>query len=416
MEFEQMTAAQYRALSDEELETRRKFVVDLCDSDDCDVDSAVLRDEANLIADEIIRRNAKASIRDMHVQQVAEGAGVVVTGQQAVAHRSAAEEEDDPTTTIEYRTAFMGYVMNGTRSDILVQTRGDASTTTSDIGILIPTNLVNRILEKAESVGYILPLVTKTSFPVGQTIPKGSLKPTATWVAEGASSDRQKVPLSGSIVFSAYKLRCEVSISQEVSVQALSVFENKLVDAVAKAMTRAKEAAIINGSGTGKPTGILKETPEEGQAIELASGTDVSYGLLVQAEAALPPEYETGAKWCMHKKSFMAFMGMVDDNGQPIARVNVGVGGRLERTLLGREVVICNEYMPAFNKAPDEDTTWAFIFDFEDYVLNSNYNLGIQRKQDWDTEDWLTKAVEACDGKVIDNGSLVTITSKKAAA
>ena len=35
--------------------------------------------------------------------------------------------------------------------------------------------------------------------------------------------------------------------------------------------------------------------------------------------------------------------------------------------------------------------------------------LGVQRKQDWDTEDWLTKAVMACDGKVIDTGSLVTI-------
>jgi len=35
--------------------------------------------------------------------------------------------------------------------------------------------------------------------------------------------------------------------------------------------------------------------------------------------------------------------------------------------------------------------------------------MGVQRKQDWDTEDMLTKAVMSLDGKVIDKNSLVTI-------
>jgi hypothetical protein len=38
--------------------------------------------------------------------------------------------------------------------------------------------------------------------------------------------------------------------------------------------------------------------------------------------------------------------------------------------------------------------------------------MGIQRKQDWDTEDMLTKAVMSDDGKVGDKGSLVTIAKK----
>lgn len=414
MEFENLDAAAYRAMTDAEFEERRASVEALCVDPECEVPVEQLRMEAQTIATEATRRNTAAQLRAATVAAVASGAGTVLSATDALAQRRAAEDDDDPTNTMEYRTAFMDFVMRGKMAEVLK--RDDANTKTTDIGILIPTNLANRILEKAESIGYILPLVTKTNFPVGQTIPKGTIKPVASWVAEGASSDRQKASVSGSIVFAAHKLRCEVSISQEVSVQALSVFESKLVESVAKAMVRAKEQAIVNGSGTGQPKGILKETPESGQAIELASGTDVSYGLLIQAEAALPPEYENGAKWCMHKKSFMAFMGMVDDNGQPIARVNYGIGGKLERTLLGREVVIANDYMPVFVAAPTADTTWAFLFDFGDYVLNSNYNLGVQRKQDWDTEDHLTKAVEACDGMVVDNGSLVTITSKKAEA
>ena len=45
-------------------------------------------------------------------------------------------------------------------------------------------------------------------------------------------------------------------------------------------------------------------------------------------------------------------------------------------------------------------------------MLNTIYDLGIQRKVDWDTEDNRTKAVMSVDGKVVDKGSLVTITKK----
>lgn len=40
----------------------------------------------------------------------------------------------------------------------------------------------------------------------------------------------------------------------------------------------------------------------------------------------------------------------------------------------------------------EEDTIFAFIFNFKDYAMNSIYDIGIQKKQDWDTEDLLTKA------------------------
>ena len=35
--------------------------------------------------------------------------------------------------------------------------------------------------------------------------------------------------------------------------------------------------------------------------------------------------------------------------------------------------------------------------------------MGVQRKQDWETEDMLTKAVMSVDGKTIDANSLVTL-------
>ena len=195
---------------------------------------------------------------------------------------------------------------------------------------------------------------------------------------------------------------------------AISAFEAKFVENVSKAMVKAIEAAIIEGTGTGQPKGILAETPETGQAIEVAKADKLTYKLLCQAEAAVPEEYEGTAKWCMTKKTFMEFIGMTDASGQPIARVNYGIGGRPERTILGREVVLASTYMDSYADTVAADTIFAFIFDFSDYVLNTVYDMGITRKQDWETEDMLTKAVMSCDGKVVDKGSLVTLTKKNA--
>jgi HK97 family phage major capsid protein len=182
-------------------------------------------------------------------------------------------------------------------------------------------------------------------------------------------------------------------------------------------MTKAVEDAIINGAwndaGTALvgPKGILNETVATGQNVDVAANAGFTYETLVDAEAKLPLAYENGAVWFMTKKTFMEFIAMTDTVGQPIARVNYGIGGKPERTLLGRTVVL-NEYMPNYAATVTNDTVVAFLFNPKDYVLNTNYNMGIQRKQDWDTEDFLTKAVMAVDGKVVDKNSLVTITKK----
>jgi len=308
---------------------------------------------------------------------------------------------------MEYRRAFQQFVTKGT--PIPTELRTDQSTVTSDITSVIPEVVVNRIVENLESTGMILPLITRTSFAAGISIPTSSVKPVATWVSEGASSERQKKTTS-KITFTNFKLRCEISMSMEASVLALSAFEAAFIRQVTEAMVKAIEGKIIStADGTASPRGILAETPPTGQALE---SNALSYADLVAAEAALPQAYENGAVWCMTKKTFMGFIGMVDSQKQPIARVNYGIGGAPERTLLGRTVVLCGDYMDSFSATLEVGKIFAFLFKFSDYALNTIYDMGVQRKQDWDTEDMLTKAVMSVDGKVVDKNSLVTLAKK----
>ncbi|MCL2215774.1 MAG: phage major capsid protein [Defluviitaleaceae bacterium] len=315
-----------------------------------------------------------------------------------------AEDADDPYSSMEYRRAFMRHALKGT--PIPEEFRAGEITHTTDVGSVIPTPVLNRIIEKMESNGMILPLVTRTSFKGGLRIPTSSVKPVATWVAEGEGSDKQK-KTTGEIIFAYHKLRCAVAVTLEVDTMAMPIFEARLIENVVEAMTIAVENAIINGSGIGQPKGILTVAPATGQLIEVVTP---SYQDLVAAESALPMAYERNTRWCMTKKTFMTFAGLVDATGQPIGRVNFGgVTNRPERTILGRSVVLC-DYLPSYTPSLPAGTPFAFLFNFRDYVLNTNLNMGIKRYQDTDTDDWVTRAVMLTDGRVVDENSLVLLS------
>lgn len=207
------------------------------------------------------------------------------------------------------------------------------------------------------------------------------------------------------ITFAYHKLRCAVAVSLEVDTMAVSAFETLLINNIVEAMTKALEQSIIDGDGAGKPKGILAEEVATGQEIESAAP---AYADLIAAEAALPQAYENGAVWCMSKKTFMQYYGLTDTNGQPIGRVNYGIASKPERTLLGRPVVCC-DYVTSFAPSLDAGTKFAFLFNFKDYVLNTNYAMGVKKYEDNDTDDMVTKGIMLVDGKVVDKNSLVVI-------
>lgn len=304
-------------------------------------------------------------------------------------------------TEMEYRKAFMEYVLRG--KEIPMELRADASTTVSDLGAGVPSTLLNRIVDKLEATGMILSRVTRTNYKGGLSIAVSSLKPTASWVNEGAGSEL-KEKTTAAVTFTYFKLRCAVSVSLEVNEMAISAFESAIVANIAEAMTKAIEQAIISGAGSASPKGILAETPVSGQALD---GTPV-YASIMAAEAVLPLAYENDAVWVMSKGTFYQLMAEVGSDGQPIARINQGLDGKPVRALMGREVVLC-PYIDTYATGMTDETAFAFLFNFKDYVLNTNYNVALKKYEDNTTDDVVTKAIMLIDGKVIDKNSLVVL-------
>lgn len=309
--------------------------------------------------------------------------------------------DDDMYSTMEYRKAFMNYVTRGTA--IPVEYRTDASSKSTDVGVTIPTNVLNTIVDKLEKTGTILARVTRTAYKGGVSIPVSTVKPVATWTAEGSGSDKQKKTV-GTVTFTYHKLRCAVAVSFEVDTMAIAAFESLIINNIVEAMTKALEQSIVSGTGAGQPKGITKETPVEGQTVTVS---ELDYKNLIDAEAALPAAYEREAIWTMNKKTFMGYIGLVDKNGQPIARINHGLNGKIEYFLLGREVEV-NDYLPSFANAVEGDI-FGYLFNYKDYVLNTNYAMGVKKYEDNNNDDMVTKGIMLADGKTVDNNSYVPL-------
>lgn len=368
----------------------------------------------DLDAKEEEKRTAQANLNALNgTHRAAANPAQFASSQGVQLTDGAAVPADDMFNSLEYRQAFMNKLLKDAPIPAKF-TNNDYTTTSTTAGTIVPTTLYERIVTKLEEYGDIYARVFKTNFPTALVIPTLSVKPTASWVDEDAGSARQKAT-TDKVQFAGYKLECKTAFSLFMSTTSLEIFESQFIELISEAMIIAIETKIIAGNGSGCPKGILAETPPTGQALQVAAGSNgkLTYQLLMDAEAALPAAYKK-AVWLMTKKTFFSWMGITDNNGQPIARVNAGLSDSQEYTLNGRHVCLADGYMGDFAATVSADTIFAALFDLGFYVFNVVLGILIKRYIDEDTDNTILKAVMLADGKVIDKNSLVTITKKSA--
>lgn len=319
---------------------------------------------------------------------------------------------DDKYATNEYRKAFMDYVTRGVKSDVL-EFRADAVTGLSDIGAVIPTTILNRIVEKMEDVGRIWARVTKTAIQGGVQIPVSNAKPKATWVAAGDMSEKQKKVVSGNISFSYHKLQVRVAVELVAGTVAMPVFEATLANNIIEAMIKALEEAIISGTGTGQPLGIVNHTNiPAGQIVEVTAAAFSQYKTWTNLLGKVPRSYRSGIAIIMNDTDWNNhIVGMVDNTGQPVARVNYGLDGTIQERFLGREVIPVEDYLPSVDAAEAGDVV-AILVKLSDYMVNSNMQLTYRRYFDENTDEWISKATLIADGKLADPNGVVLIKLK----
>lgn len=330
-----------------------------------------------------------------------------VAQEQQQAQRSA-----DKYDTPEYRSAFMDYVVKGVTGEGL-EFRADATTGVGDIGAVIPSTILNKIVEKLKDYGRIYSRVTKTSVKGGVEIPIANAKPKATWVNTGTMSDKQKKVGTGKISFSYHKLQCRVAVELVADVISMPIFEQSITDNIYEAMVVAIEEAIISGGGAGQPLGIIKDIaiPAD-QIIEVTVEEFGKFKTWTGLIGKVPRSYRNRAVIIMNDSDWNNhILGMVDTNGQPVARVTYGLDGTEQERLRGKEAIPVEDLLPSINDAEVGDVV-GIICNLSDYMLNSNMQMTFKRYFNEDTDEWVSKSTLIADGKLADRNGVVLIKKK----
>lgn len=300
--------------------------------------------------------------------------------------------------SMEYRKAFKNYVQTG---EMAPEFR--AAAMTKDNGAVIPETVLNQILEKMESFGNILPLVRKLHYAAGLVVPTSTLTATGTWMNEGDA-----VAVGGKstskITFGAYQLGCAIGMSYQMEVKSLSAFEAAVIDNVSKAMTKALEQAIVSGDGAAKPQGIATTVVADAKR-NVTLSSKLTYADLVNIVKAIPAAYRSGTTLTMNESTFYDLASIVDNNGQPVGKVNFGTDGDPAYMLMGRKV-ITTDFLPDLSAAGQ---VVAYAVNYDNYVLNTAADADLVEYYDYPTRTHVYQSVALVDGKLVDDNGLVLI-------
>ena len=255
-----------------------------------------------------------------------------------------------------------------------MDTRAGAVTVTGDAGAVIPTTIANEIIKELKGYGNLYAKVRKMNIQGGVEIPILSLKPEANWITEDVPSFEQKIVVNDKITFSYYGLECKIAQSLLVSVVSLSMFQELFTQLAVEAMTKAIDMAIMNGTGSGQPLGITKETRIPAKnIIELSDADITQWGTWKKAVFAKMKKSYRNGEFIMAQGTFDGYIdGMTDKNGQPIGRVNYGIDGAETYRFGGKNVeVVEDDILKPYDEAQTGDVIAVFT-KLSDYIFNSN--------------------------------------------
>lgn len=329
-------------------------------------------------------------------------------------------DNEDALATMEYRKAFKAFVQNGTPSELLK--RADAENVSADLGILLPNTIVHEIIKGVEKVyGQLYSRVKKTNVKGGVQYPIGAFSASLYWdgtagddTEHGVTEKQKAGGVNGYVQFTYHIGEIRIAQSLLQSVVTVETFEREIVNALVEAYVKAMDEAILNGDGVKQPEGILVEAAK-GASGRIPTANVISFSADDMADwkswqkklfAKIPlamrklrPEFVmTAETWESN------IMTLEDTNGRPVYRETYNPETGDEKcTFKGRAVQLIEEGgIKSFDTASAGEYFAMMWVPEKAYLINSNMQFSYKKYFDETTNQYITKALVICDGKVLD--------------
>lgn len=317
---------------------------------------------------------------------------------------SVENRDEEPTSSMEYRQAFMRYVQKGTP----MQMRNGEAISTNETGAAIPMTVMNEVINTIRKrYGNLYSKVRKMSVPGGVKIPIGALKAQFKWINESTVSPRQKTDKLGAIVFGYNVAEIRVAQTFLSNILTLSAFEAELSKIIAIAYLEAMDKGIVLGSGDGSMLGILNDPRVTNTITMTAAQINNWTAWRKNFFAKIPLGYRAG-EFIFAASTVDAYLETIaDSNNNPIFRqatgleVNDGDAQDPNGRFFGRNIAMVEpDVIDDFDTASAGDVIGIF-WQPDEYAINENFGFTMRRYFDEESNEWVDKALTVVDGKVL---------------
>ena len=297
----------------EQLEERKGAIVGELDNEGADLDA--LEEEVRAIKAELEAREAEEAKKAEVREAVASGEGEVI---KTFVEEKREMEKNYSIDSVEYRDAWLKNLMG---KELNAEERTAITGTDA-----IPTETLNKIINVLKE-NALLGKIDLLEIPGYVKIPIYATNNDATWT--DTATDSQDV--IGSITLQPKQLIKTIEVPATVDKMSISAFERYITEALANKIESALQKAVIAGTGTTEPVGIITAATAKTGTFTKAAVTKAD---LLTIMGDLASEYQNGACWIMPSKVFFAEVMAIADHND-FTNVNDGFTYRL----FGKDVV-----------------------------------------------------------------------------
>jgi len=256
----------------------------------------------------------------------------------------------DALSSMEYKNAFLKTLLGQdlteteTRAYNAVQAekRTDVFNTLGNSAAVIPESMLNQVIQGLHPIGGLVDEIRHFAVPANLAVPVGTPSDPAQWHVEGAPIDRNKLQ-THNVVFGAFELVKILSLSAAAKRMTLSAFESYLIAELRQSITNAIAEAIVNGTGSGQPLGLLTGITWNATNTLTTTPANIIDGIL-RTIAKLPAGYANGAKFALNNATLFSSIYPAHTNDGALILIPDAQNGRVRR-LFGFEIVV-DDHLP----------------------------------------------------------------------
>ena len=212
--------------------------------------------------------------------------------------------------------------------------------TLSEGGYTVPDEFEHQLIQGLEDENIMRGLVHNITTSSGdRKIPLVTARGSASWVEEEAAIPESDGTF-GQVTLGAHKVGCMIRVSEELLHDSAFDLAAYIAGEFARRVGAAEEEAILTGSGTHKPTGLLHDSLGAELGVTAASAVAITADELIDLQHSVKSGYRRKGLWIMNDATLKLLRKLKDGQGNFIWQLGLLAGQ--PDTLLNQKVMISN--------------------------------------------------------------------------